>query len=70
MVKAAYIPSARMYIIVDGLDKCPAPFRHELEDKITTLVEYGCSVMITNYLGQPVNRIVERHTCKSCEDEL
>jgi ankyrin repeat protein len=58
----------KTYIIVDGLDRCPAASRHELEDEITTLVEYGCYVMITNYLGQPVSRIVE-HTCKSCEDE-
>ena len=68
MVKAACTPSAKIYIIIDGLDRCPAASRHELEDEITTLVEYGCYVMITNYLGQPVNRIVE-HTCKSCEDE-
>lgn len=67
-VKSACMPSARIYIIVDGLDRCPAESRHELEDEITTLVEYGCYVMITNYLGQPVNRIVE-HTCKICEDE-
>lgn len=68
MVKAACIPSAKIYIVVDGLDRCPAASRHELEDEITKLVEYGCYVMITNYLGQPVNRIVE-HTCKSCENE-
>ena len=68
MVQAACTPSAKIYIIVDGLDRCPAESRHELEDEITILVEYGCYVMITNYLGQPVNRIVE-HTCKSCEDE-
>ncbi|GAB7330154.1 hypothetical protein MBLNU13_g01829t1 [Cladosporium sp. NU13] len=68
MVKASCIPSAKIYVIVDGLDRCLAASRHELEDEITTLVEYGCYVMITNYLGQPVNRIVE-HTCKNCEDE-
>lgn len=68
MVRTACTPSAKIYIIIDGLDRCPAESRHELEDEITTLEEYGCYVMITNYLGQPVSRIVE-HTCKSCEDE-
>jgi hypothetical protein len=67
-VKSSCTLSVKTYIIVDGLDRCPAESRHELEDEITTLVEYGCYVMITNYLGQPVSRIVE-HTCKSCEDE-
>lgn len=67
-VKTACMSFDKSYIIVDGLDRCPAASRHELEDEITTLVEYGCCVMITNYLGQPVSRIVE-HTCKSCEDE-
>lgn len=68
MLKTACTPSHSIYIIVDGLDRCPAASRLELEDEITTLEEYGCSVMITNYLGQPVDRIVE-HTCKICEPE-
>ena len=67
MVETACMSFEKSYIIVDGLDRCPAESRHELEDEITTLVEYGCYVMITNYLGQPVGRIVE-HTCKICED--
>jgi ankyrin repeat protein len=68
MVETACVSFDKSYIIVDGLDRCPAASRHELEDEITNLVEHGCYVMITNYLGQPVSRIVE-HTCKSCEDE-
>lgn len=68
MVKATCTPSAKIYIIVDGLDRCPAVSRQELEDEISTLVSYGCYVMITNYLGLPIENIVE-YTCESCRSE-
>ena len=68
MLKTACTPSNSIYIIVDGLDRCPAASRLELEDEIKTLEECGCSVMITNYLGQPVERLL-KHTCKCCAPE-
>lgn len=68
MVKATCTPSAKIYIIVDGLDRCPAECRRELEDEITTLVSCGCYFMITNYLGLPMDNIVE-YTCEKCQSE-
>jgi ankyrin repeat protein len=64
-IKLGCTPSRKTYIIVDGLDRCPAGSRHELEDEITSLVEYGCCVMITNYLGLPMDDITE-YTCEKC----
>jgi ankyrin repeat protein len=64
-IKLGCTSSRKTYIIVDGLDRCPAESRHELEDEIANLVDCGCYVMITNYLGLPMDDITE-YTCKKC----
>ena len=48
IIQTACLPYASTYIIVDGLDRCPAASRDELEDEITNLLNHGCHVMITN----------------------
>ena len=68
IIKTACLPYASTYIIVDGLDRCPAASRDELEDEITNLLNHGCHVMITNYLGLPKASVVE-HMCEGCQSE-
>jgi ankyrin repeat protein len=65
-IKLGCTSSRKTYIIVDGLDRCPAESRHELEDEIANLVDCGCYVMITNYLGLPMDDIIE-YTCEKCD---
>jgi ankyrin repeat protein len=64
-IKFGCTPSRKTYIIVDGLDRCPTESRRELEDEIANLVNCGCYVMITNYLGLPMDDITE-YTCDKC----
>lgn len=60
--------SAKIYVIVDGMDRCLAAFRHELEDEITHLIDCGVSLMVTNYIGLPMLDAIE-YTCDGCDSD-